>query len=241
MEWKPVLVYGVAMAKILVVDDDQDILDLLSFNLVKSGFQCLTAPEGHSAMALALQDVPDLIVLDVMMPGESGVEVLKRLKYEPRTRNLPVIMLTAKSEEFDRILGLELGADHYVTKPFSVRELVLRVQRILERVEHSPESDSAVLKCNGIVLNSDRYEVRVRGEAVRLTTTEFNLLAYLLQNKGRVLSRDRLLEQVWGYRYGGTTRTVDIHIQRLRDKLGPESDCIEPVRGVGYRVESLRN
>ncbi|MEJ2079034.1 MAG: response regulator transcription factor [Acidobacteriota bacterium] len=229
------------MAKILVVDDDQDILDLLSFNLNKSGFQCVTAPEGRRGMELALSDDPDLIVLDVMMPGESGVEVLKRLKYEPRTRDLPVIMLTAKSEEVDRILGLELGADDYVIKPFSVRELMLRVQRILERVDQTAVSDSAVLRCHGISLNSDRYEVRVQGTPVRLTTTEFNLLAYLLKNKGRVLSRDRLLEQVWGYRYGGTTRTVDTHIQRLRDKLGPESDCIETVRGVGYKVEVARN
>ena len=229
------------MAKILVVDDDQDILDLLSFNLHKSGFQCLTAPEGRSAMEIALADDPDLIILDVMMPGESGVDVLKRLKYEPRTKDMPVIMLTAKSEEVDRILGLELGADDYVTKPFSVRELVLRVQRILERLDQSTVLDGTVLKCNGIALNSDRYEVRVQGESIRLTTTEFNLLAYLLRNKGRVLSRDRLLEQVWGYRYGGTTRTVDTHIQRLREKLGPEASCIETIRGVGYKVAALRN
>jgi DNA-binding response OmpR family regulator len=229
------------MAKILVVDDDRDILDLLSFNLTKSGFQCLTAVDGRRGMDLALTDDPDLIVLDVMMPGESGIEVLKRLKYEPRTKDLPVIMLTAKSEEVDRILGLELGAEDYVSKPFSVRELLLRVQRILERVDQTVAVDSAVLKCNGISLSCERYEVRVQGSPVRLTTTEFNLLAYLLKNKGRVLSRDRLLEQVWGYRYGGTTRTVDTHIQRLRDKLGPESDCIETIRGVGYKVEVLRN
>ncbi len=181
------------------------------------------------------QRTPDLVVLDIMLPGVSGFELLKRLKYHQSLQRIPVVMLSAKSEEVDRILGLELGADDYVTKPFSVRELVLRIQRVLSRVQ--ADEEPAVIRCGAISLDPDRYEVRVRGEEVRLTTTEFNLLHYLLRNRGRVVTRDRLLEQVWGYRYGGTTRTVDTHVQRLREKLGPEAGCLETVRGVGYRLE----
>jgi DNA-binding response OmpR family regulator len=229
---------GGLMPIILVVDDDPDILDLLSFNIERAGFECVVAADGAEALAIVQTRNPDLIVLDIMLPGVSGVEVLKRLKYDPETRRLPVIMLTAKGEEVDRVLGLELGADDYVTKPFSVRELVLRIRRILVRTDQSEEA--GLLKCNGITLDTERYEVKVRGAAVRLTNTEFNLLAFLLRNKDRVVSRDRLLEQVWGYRYGGTTRTVDTHVQRLRDKLGDESRCIETVRGVGYRMETVR-
>lgn len=225
------------MQKVLVVDDDQDILDLISFNLSRAGFDCLAAPDGLQALDALQKQSPDLVVLDIMLPGISGIEILRRLRYDQASRRIPVIMLTARSEEVDRILGLELGADDYVTKPFSVRELVLRVQRVLS---HSrTEQETSVLRCNGIALDPERYEVRVQGKMVRLTTTEFNLLAYLLHNRGRVISRERLLEQVWGYRYGGTTRTVDTHIQRLREKLGEESACIETVRGVGYRVEAI--
>ena len=224
------------MQKILVIDDDQDILDLLCFNLERAEIQCLSALDGASGFELAKSELPDLIILDIMMPGFSGIEILKKLKFEPSTNRIPVVMLTARGEEVDRVLGLELGATDYVTKPFSVRELVLRVQNILGRFDQKEEGH--LLRCNGITLDSDRYEVRVKGSTIRLTTTEFNLLAYLLSNKGRVLSRDRLLEQVWGYRYGGTTRTVDTHIQRLREKLGTEARCIETVRGVGYRLEA---
>jgi two-component system phosphate regulon response regulator PhoB len=170
-----------------------------------------------------------------MMPGFSGTEVLKELQNESVTGKIPVVMLTAKGDEVDRVLGLELGAEDYVTKPFSVRELLLRIRKILERVDSRDED--RLLRCNGITLDSDRYEVRVSGAPVRLTITEFNLLVFLLKNKGRVLSRDKLLERVWGYRYGGTTRTVDTHIQRLREKLGTEAQCIETIRGVGYRLE----
>jgi two-component system phosphate regulon response regulator PhoB len=227
------------MQKILVIDDDQDILDLLCFNLERAGIQCISALDGTKGLELAFSDVPDLIVLDIMMPGFSGIEVLKKLKYEPATSRIPVVMLTAKGEEVDRVIGLELGAEDYVTKPFSVRELVLRIEKILRRFNQ--EEEGHLFRCNGITLDSDRYEVRVKGASIRLTTTEFNLLAYLLRNKGRVLSRDRLLEHVWGYRYGGTTRTVDTHIQRLREKLGTEADCIETIRGVGYKLESGRS
>lgn len=223
------------MRKVLVVDDDPDILDLISFNLNRAGFDCTGAPDGTRALENLKKHAPDLLVLDVMMPGINGIELLRHLKYDQVLRRIPVIMLTAKGEEVDRVLGLELGADDYVTKPFSVRELVLRVQRVLDRA--GAEENGSVLTCNGIRVDTERYEVRIRGEAVRLTTTEFNLLVYLLRNRGRVISRDRLLEQVWGYRFGGTTRTVDTHVQRLRDKLGPEAAGIETVRGIGYKFE----
>lgn len=225
------------MQKILVIDDEQDILEVVSFNLTRAGMSCLVAESGSNGLELIHREKPDLIILDIMLPGVSGIEILKKLRYDSRFKSTPVIMLTAKGEEVDRVLGLELGADDYVTKPFSVRELVLRVQRLLRPAK--TEGESRVLRCNGISLDSESYAVSVRGDAVRLTTTEFNLLAFLLRNQGRVMSRDRLLEQVWGYRYGGTTRTVDTHIQRLREKLGSEASCIETVRGVGYKVESV--
>jgi two-component system phosphate regulon response regulator PhoB len=225
------------MQKVLVIDDDQDILDLITFNLTRAGMQCTCATDSLKGLEIARREEPDLIVLDIMLPGTSGIEILKQLKYDSATKQTPVIMLTAKTEEVDRVLGLELGADDYVTKPFSVRELVLRIQRILARVDQQDEG--VLLQCNGITLDCDRYEVRVQGDQVKLTNTEFNLLAFLLRNKSRVLSRDRLLENVWGYRYGGTTRTVDTHIQRLRDKLGREGNCIETVRGVGYKLEPV--
>lgn len=229
------------MAKILVVDDDPDIVDLVTFNLTRAGMQCVSARESSGVIDLISEESPDLIILDIMLPGMSGIEILKRLKSSSDIRRIPIIMLTAKSEEVDRVLGLELGADDYVTKPFSVRELVLRVKRVLARFDKN-DDDQGLLRCSGITLDTNRYEVRVMGDVVRLTTTEFNLLAFLIKNRGRVLTRDRLLEHVWGYRYGGTTRTVDTHIQRLRDKLGSEAQCIETVRGVGYRAsESVAN
>lgn len=223
--------------KIVVIDDDPDILELVSFNLVQAGFRVVGSSDGVKGFRQVQEESPDLIVLDLMLPGTSGIEVLRRLKKGSKTRQIPVIILSARGEEIDRIIGLELGADDYVSKPFNVRELILRVQRIFERLEGGQEVD--LLECNGITLDSSRYEVRVRGGLVRLTTTEFNLLRYLLINKGRVLTRDQLLDTVWGYGYGGTTRTLDTHIQRLRDKLGPEGDRIETIRGVGYRIEPI--
>lgn len=222
--------------KILVVDDDLDILDLVTFNLERAGFETLATGKGVEALQLLKREAPDLVVLDIMLPGMDGIEILKRAKSDPGVRPTPFIMLTAKSEEVDRILGLELGADDYLSKPFSVRELILRIRRTLERAS-APE-DTTQLRCDGILLDRERYEVRVEGDPVRLTNIEFNLLAYLLGNQGRVLTRDRLLEHVWGYRYTGTTRTVDTHVQRLRDKLGEAGGLIETVRGVGYRIES---
>lgn len=223
------------MQKVIVVDDDQDILDLVSFNLSRAGFECVTMLEGSNLPGLVQKQPPDLLILDIMLPGTNGLELLKQLNFDERLRNVPVILLTARDEEVDRVLGLELGADDYVTKPFSVRELILRVKRTLDRA--NPAEEPRLLRCNGITLDSDRYDVQVQGRSVRLTTTEFNLLAHLLRNRGRVMTRDQLLEEVWGFHYDGTARTVDTHIQRLREKLGQLAGCIETIRGVGYKVD----
>lgn len=225
------------MKKILIIDDDPDILSLVSFNLEKAGYKTVTASDGVQGLELTRKQTPDLVVLDVMLPEFSGLEVLKTLKFDSALKRIPVVLLTARGEELDRVLGLELGADDYVPKPFSVRELLLRIRRILERVEDQRQGD-VILRCDGIALDEERYDVRIDGEPLQLTTTEFNLLSYMLRNQGRVLSRDRLLETVWGYSYGGATRTVDTHIQRLREKLGRHGRCIETVRGFGYKLES---
>lgn len=225
------------MKKILVIDDDPDILSLVSFNLERAGYETATASDGEQGLEMMRKEAPDLVVLDVMLPQFSGLEVLKTLKFDSALKRIPVVLLTARGEELDRVLGLELGADDYVPKPFSVRELLLRIQRILERIEGGQEAND-VLRCDGIVLDDVRYDVRIDGAPVQLTTTEFNLLSYMLRNQGRLLSRDRLLETVWGYSYGGATRTVDTHIQRLREKLGRHGRCIETVRGFGYKLES---
>jgi len=222
------------MKRILVIDDDQDILDLVAYNLSRNGYRCFTAQKCSSGMDILMTENPDLVILDIMLPGFNGLTLLEELKKNESTKEIPVIMLTAKGEESDRILGLEMGADDYVPKPFSVRELVLRVQRSLDRAELSDTNPRLI--CNGISLDFDRYEVMAGGAEVHLTATEFKLLAFLLRNKGRVVSRARLLEQVWGYQFAGTTRTVDTHIQRLRDKLDAVPHGIETVRGVGYKL-----
>lgn len=224
--------------KILVVDDEQDILDLISFGLKKEGYRVLGSKDGAEALQLATREKPDLVVLDIMLPGLSGIEVLKRLKFQRQTQGIPVLMLTAKGEEVDRVLGFELGADDYVTKPFSVRELLLRIKAILKR-SAPPSEGVGILHCQRISLDGDRHEVKVGADVVELTTTEFKLLAFLLENQGRVVSRDQLLDKVWGYNYGGMTRTVDTHVQRLREKLGPEGACLQTVRGIGYKLESI--
>jgi two-component system phosphate regulon response regulator PhoB len=226
------------MEKVLVIDDEEDILELVCFQLNKEGYRVLRSKNGEEGLRLALQEKPDLVVLDIMLPGLSGVEVLKRLKYQRQTQGIPVLMLTAKGEELDRVLGFELGAEDYVTKPFSVRELLLRIRAILSRLSPAGET-GPVLRCDGISLDPARYEVRVQEKVLKLTTTEFNLLAFLLQNSGRVVTRDQLLDKVWGYSYGGMTRTVDTHVQRLREKLGVEGACLQTIRGVGYKLDSV--
>jgi two-component system phosphate regulon response regulator PhoB len=220
---------------ILVVDDEQDVLDLLVYNLQKAGFKTVTARDGAAALQKARDEVPSLIVLDLMLPQMDGIEVCRHLKVEPRTAHIPIIMLTAKAEEVDRIVGLELGADDYVTKPFSPRELALRVKGILRRIG-GKTAPAEVLKFGDLIVDIAKHEVTIKGKVTELTATEFKLLTTLLERRGRVQSRDRLLIDVWGYEGDVDTRTVDTHLRRLRGKLGRGvAGYIETVRGVGYR------
>jgi two-component system phosphate regulon response regulator PhoB len=219
---------------ILIVEDEVDILQLVTHNLKSSEFNVLTAEDGYQALSLAKKHLPQLVILDLMLPGLDGFEVCKELKRSPTTKNIPILMLTARGEEVDRIVGLELGADDYVVKPFSPRELILRVRAILRRF--APEEPAAVRwQRNGLGVDLEAHRVVVNNEEAILTATEFRLLAELIRNLGKVLTRDRLLDKVWGYQFDGYARTVDTHVRRLRQKLGPYAEWIETVRGVGYR------
>jgi two-component system phosphate regulon response regulator PhoB len=221
--------------KILIVDDETDVIDMLVVNLRGAGFQVTSVEDGASAIAKARSETPSLIILDLMLPGMSGLEICKVLKGDAATRHIPVIMLTAKGEEVDKIVGLELGADDYVTKPFSPRELILRINRSLRRGKDKTPTQEK-LTVGELVLDHARHEVLVKGQPVDLTATEFRLLALLMERRGRVHGRDRLLNDVWGYESVIDTRTVDTHVRRLREKLGPLANYIETVRGVGYRI-----
>lgn len=226
-------------AKILIIDDEPDVLDLVALNLKSAGMSVLTASDGASGLSKARTELPALIVLDLMLPEMSGMDVCKALKKENATAGIPILMLTAKSDEVDRIVGLELGADDYVSKPFSPRELVLRVQSILRRSNGKGGEPSERLKIGEILLDRGKHEVLIKGKPVDLTATEFKLLALLMERRGRVQTRDRLLNDVWGYESVIDTRTVDTHVRRLREKLGAVADYIETVRGVGYRIGDL--
>ncbi len=220
--------------KILVVDDEPDALELIEFNLKSSGFDVLTAADGETALRLARTRAPDLILLDLMLPEVDGLEVCKILRRDPATSNLPIVMLTAKAAEVDRVLGLELGADDYVTKPFSPRELVLRVKNLLRR-RSAPDEIAERVQLGDLTIDLPRHLVSVQGKAVELTATEFKLLSVLAQRRGRVQSRERLLHDVWNYENAIDTRTVDTHMRRLREKLGKAARFLDTVRGVGYR------
>ena len=224
-----------ANKRILVAEDEPDVLSLISSNLVSAGFNVIKAENGLVALNQAKETLPSLIVLDLMLPELSGLEVCKLLKKEPQTSQIPIIMLTAKAEEVDRIVGLELGADDYLTKPFSPRELVLRVKSVMRRAEGALEPND-FLTLGDIRVDRSRYEVMVNAKRIDFTATEFKLLTVLMERRGRVQSRDTLLNDVWGYESVIDTRTVDTHIRRLREKLGKAADCIETIRGFGYRV-----
>lgn len=222
--------------RILVVDDEPAVVELMRYNLSKAHFEVITAADGHQALAQAYQTQPDLILLDLMLPGLDGFDVCRELR---RTSNIPIIMLTARGEEIDRIVGLELGADDYICKPFSIRELIARVKAVLRRVQHGEFSKGDELKGPaGLRLNFECREATIGDIDLGLTRLEFDLLYILLLNAERVLTRDRLLGEVWGYDFVGDTRAVDSAIKRLRARLrqaDPRADCIEAVRGLGYK------
>ena|SRR5688572_284325 len=220
--------------KVLVVDDEPDAIELIAFNLRKAGYEIFTADNGKDALQKARVFLPDIIVLDVMMPALDGFEVCRMLRRDPITEAIPIIMVTAKSTELDRILGLELGADDFVTKPFSPRELMLRVKNLLQR-RTPPPLNEELYQFHELQIDIPRYEVTVGRRPIDLTVTEFKLLTTLIDRRGRVQSRERLLLDVWGYESAADSRTVDTHMRRLREKLGKAARFLDTVRGIGYR------
>ena len=227
------------MAKILVVDDEEPILELLRFNLEKEGYQVCVAKDGQEALERVEKEQPDLLVLDVMLPGMDGLEVCRVLRLNPRFQQIPIIMLTAKGEEIDTVLGLELGADDYMTKPFSPRELLARIKARLRRL-NSPDEAVAQIIRGELRIDVTGFRVHVRGAETELTPKEFELLRVFATHPGKVYSRDELLERIWGYEYDGDTRTVDVHVRHLRLKVEKDPsnpEYIETLRGIGYRFK----
>jgi two-component system phosphate regulon response regulator PhoB len=221
-------------ARVLVVDDEPDLLELVRVNLAQSGYSVETAATGSEALAALRRAPPDVMILDLMLPDISGTELCARVRADQRLTGLPIIMLTAKSEEIDRVVGLELGADDYVTKPFSPRELALRVRAVLRRRTPSGE-EARVFEHGNLRVDPDSHRASVDGREITLTAKEFQLLVALMGRPGRVMTRERLLDEVWGSDITVTSRTIDTHLKRLREKLGSAGDLIETVRGVGYR------
>jgi len=225
------------MARILIIEDEQDLAGLVEYNLRAAGFEPEVANTGAGGMARARAKTPDLVLLDLMLPDVAGSEVLRMLKSDTELRKVPVVIVSAKGQEADRIQGLELGADDYVVKPFSVRELMLRVRAVLRRSDVD-DATATQLAAGDIQLDTSRHQVRVKGEEIILTALEFRLLHTLMERSGRVQTREVLLSDVWGIQAEIHTRTVDTHIKRLREKLGPAGDIIETVRGVGYKLST---
>jgi len=223
--------------RIAVIEDEKDLAALLAFQLEKEGYKVLTAHDGQSGFELVSQELPDLVLLDLMLPLLSGVEVCKLLKKQRSTQGIPVIMLTAKGDEIDRVIGFEVGADDYVTKPFSPRELLLRIKVASRRAGRESEERDRIIIMGPVRIDTSRCQVVVTGVEVALTTTEYKLLCALAESRGRIQARDDLLRQVWGYHSATDTRTVDSHITRIRNKLGPGGDLIKTVRGFGYKME----
>lgn len=227
--------------KVLIIDDEEHIAELIRYNLEAAGFKTVVAGNGIDGLSRAREEEPDLVLLDLMLPGIDGLEVCKRLRGEEKTRNVPIIMLTAKSEEIDKILGLELGADDYITKPFSVRELTARVKALLRRSNAQEAPEEVIYTFADVEVDYQKHEVRKNGQKVDLTLKEFELLEMLIRNNAKVLTRDMLLDKIWGYEYVGETRTVDVHIRHLRQKLEEDDRSprfIETVRGIGYRFNA---
>lgn len=228
------------MATILVVDDEEPIQELLRFNLEKEGYLVRVAKDGQEALKQVENDQPDLLVLDLMLPGMDGLEVCRKLRSNPKFQQIPIIMLTAKGEEIDKVLGLELGADDYMTKPFSPRELLARIKARLRRPNSQEEADAQVIIRGELRVDVTGFRVHVRGEETELTPKEFELLRVLVAHPGKVYSREELLERIWGYEYDGDTRTVDVHVRHLRLKVERDPsnpEYIETLRGIGYRFK----
>lgn len=224
---------------VLLVDDEEHILELLKFNLINAGFNVATAANGEKALRFCQEELPDLVLLDVMLPGLDGFEICKKLKAQPRTAAIPIIMITAKSDELDKLIGFELGADDYITKPFNIRELVARVKALLRRSYSVTKEtiEQETIKAGDLVMDTTTYEVTQGDKLLELTLKEFEMLKLLIKGGGKVLTREFLLDSIWGYEYFGETRTVDVHIRHLRQKLSDENGnkYIETVRGIGYK------
>tara|TARA_A200000113_G_scaffold87769_1_gene78334 strand:+ start:72 stop:758 length:687 start_codon:yes stop_codon:yes gene_type:complete len=224
--------------KIYIVEDEPDIREALRYNFSNEGFKVFTATDGEEALSNIKKVLPDVLILDLMLPGVSGIDVCKSIRADDDISDMSIIMLTAKGEEIDRVIGFELGADDYVTKPFSVRELILRVKVLLKKQRESLVANKLVT-FGPIRIDLDAHEIKINDEEIILTALEFKLLQHLVKRKGRVQTREQLLGDVWGYSAEVTTRTVDTHIKRLREKLGNTSDYIQTIRGVGYRFSNV--
>ena len=222
--------------KVVIVEDEKDLAELVAFNLQKEGWQTMVALDGKTGLETITAELPDLVILDLMLPELTGIEVCKQLRRQEKTAALPIIMVTAKGEEIDRVVGFEVGADDYLVKPFSTRELLLRIKAILRRTAPPAETEKTI-RHGALIIDEERHLVTVHGTEVVLTLTEFKLLSILAMRPGRMQSRERLLQDVWGYSSDADTRTVDTHITRLRSKLGEAGDMIRTVRGYGYKLE----
>lgn len=225
------------MKKVLIVEDERDLAELLAYNLEKEGYQALVTGTGVEGLETARRELPDLILLDLMLPGMMGTEVCSALRHSDKTRGIPVLMLTARGDEIDRVVGFEMGADDYIVKPFSMRELMLRIRAILRRSSQEPDMTERQICMGTIVIDCASHRVTVAGSEIELTSTEYKLLLYLAEHSGRVMKRELLLQDVWGYNFVGDTRTVDTHVTRLRNKLGDAGEMIKTVRGFGYKLE----
>ena len=226
--------------KVLIIDDEVNIVELLKFNIENAGYEVIYSYDGFDGFIKAKEERPDLILLDWMLPNISGIEVLKKLRADSEMKNIPVIMLTARNMENDKVEGLEGGADDYITKPFSIKELLARITSVMRRYGVMSEKNDDILSAGELKLDLLKHETRLNGERIDLTLKEFELLKLLLKNKGKVLSRNFLLDEIWGYEYYGETRTVDVHIRYLRKKLeeaGANKRYIETIRGVGYKID----
>lgn len=221
---------------IFCVEDDSNIRELVVYTLETTGFQARGFEDGQEFLKALAEEMPELVLMDIMLPGEDGLALLKKMKESAETRNIPIIMVTAKGAEYDKVKGLDLGADDYVTKPFGMMELISRIKAVLRRSGQKTEEEEGLIRNGDLEMNLKKHEVQVKGEVIALTLKEYELLKRLMCNPNIVMTRDRILEEIWGYDFDGETRTVDVHVRTLRQKLGASGELVETVRGVGYRM-----